>query len=291
MESLHTAERLDHPERVVVTTGTFYKNWYEGSVKDPVNDVDKVRGDLALETLACACDAGYQIVVVDGGSDPAFLQALDEWGISYIPQTAKGMSPGRQEGFKLASLLHDAEAIVWVEPEKVSFVRDCLVQCVLPILNGEADVIVPERDAEAWNTYPEYQKQSERQANQHWNTVLHTGVPQSRGRQFDVFFGPRVFRNTPAVLNHFLQQADLSDGRQMNERFEKVINPKRYSDATFFPVATAIQNNMRVESVVVPYRHPDQQVRTETDSPEFAQKRVSQRRGIVGELVKKVIKA
>lgn len=275
----------------MVTTGTFYPNWYEGNVRDPIHDVDKVRGDLALETLECAKNAGYQIVVIDGGSSSAFLAAMDVRSIPHVSQEKKGMSPGRQEGFRKASVLESADVIVWVEPEKVSFVRDCLIQTVLPILQDEADIVVPARDHEAWMTYSDHQRRSEKQANQHWNTVLHTGLDSSNVPQYDAFFGPRVFRNTPAVLSHFLRETDLADTRRMNDRFESVIDPKRYSDATFFPIATGLQENLRVKSVTVPYRHPQEQVRTEVDSPVFAQKRLNQRRGIVGELVKKLISA
>jgi hypothetical protein len=290
MERIEANEQLEHPERVVVTTGTFYPAWYAGETNDPVNDVDKVRGDLALELLSSAKNANYQIVVIDGGSSKDFLNALKDKNIPYTEQSTKGMSPGRQQGFKIASDLKNAEAIVWVEPEKVSFVRDCLMKSVEPVLNGEADLVVPARDEEAWSTYPDYQRKSEQRANQHWNAVLHAGINVPEIHNYDSFFGPRVFRNHPKVLEHFLHEANLQDTRKMKDTFEKVINPKRYSDATFFPVATALRDGLRVQSVTVPYKHPNEQVRTESDSPEFAAKRLNQRRGIVGELVKHLLK-
>lgn len=58
-----------------MATTTFYPSWEPGP-SDANASADKVRGDLALKTIKAAADNGYQIAVVDGGSSPAFLEAV-----------------------------------------------------------------------------------------------------------------------------------------------------------------------------------------------------------------------
>lgn len=282
-------ESILNPHRVIVTTGTMYSAWYEGPVKDHKEDNDKVRGDLALQTLAAAKKKGYQLVVIDGGSCAPFLEAIEELEVSCTSQKSSGMSNGRQQGFQAASELDGAEIIVWVEPEKVSFIEDGLDACIAAIDAG-TDIVIPKRDEDAWQSYPKYQQESEQRANKHWNTVLSTGISSRKGQPgFDVFFGPRVFKCTPRILKHFLRNHDLQDSRLMSDRFMQAIDPGRYSNATFFPIATALQDGLDVRGVTVSYNHPQAQVVLESDNKQFNEKRVKQRRDIVGGLVRLLV--
>lgn len=41
------------PENIGLATALMYKNWYPGEIRD-IKDTDKLRGDLALQTLETA---------------------------------------------------------------------------------------------------------------------------------------------------------------------------------------------------------------------------------------------
>ncbi len=62
-------EREISPSSIAVATSTLYKNWYDGPLQS-TDDTDKIRGDLALETIKKAKAKGFQVVVVDGAVPP-----------------------------------------------------------------------------------------------------------------------------------------------------------------------------------------------------------------------------
>jgi len=166
--------------------------------------VDKIRGDLALASLNEAERKGFQILVVDGGSSSAFVDHLHEGEVQCKSQEEPGMSASRRQAIQQGSSLEGVEAVAWVEPEKVSFVRDCLSVAAAPILDGSADMVIPKRDKESWNTYPSYQADHEKRANRHWNSILRkSGILPEGVEDLDVWFGPRIFKNDSEILGLF----------------------------------------------------------------------------------------
>ncbi|MCL5433125.1 MAG: hypothetical protein M1524_03375 [Patescibacteria group bacterium] len=267
-----------NPRSIGIATATFYRNWYPGDVREE-NKNEKVRGDLALQMISESIGKGFQIAVVDGGSSEAFRHALTDMGITPHAEEEEGMSGSRRQAFKEVSKLDGVKVIAWAEPEKVSIVRDCLPEAALPILQGTADIVVPRRDAAAFSTYPDYQVMYEQRANNLWNTMLrnHNLLPES-AEDLDVWFGPRLFKNEPGILNIFLTKYEFN---KRETAFDKIINPELWPNALFLPVARALYRGLRVRSIPVNYRHPNVQTAIEKDSDEFRRKRDIQYKDII----------
>src|SRR5581483_641864 len=228
----------------------------------------KVRGDLAIEMTAAASEKGIAAIVVEGtGNTHPFRQALHRPIVHIFKETAKGMSPSRQQSFSLAlQEMPAAEAILWLEPEKVSIIKDCFRSLMVPLVNGEADVTVPLRDQAAFATYPDYQADAEQESNFRWNQMLReAGLLSPDQSDLDVWHGPKGFHRSVAGL--FLRKY-----RSTNPE-NKLVRPEQYSNSIFIPVIAALAAGKRVLSVPVNYRHPEIQTQTEQNSPIHVAKR------------------
>ncbi len=297
-------EQLERNAKVAIATSTFYKSWYPGHPEDEsAITSDKLRGDLALETIVAAGSRGYNMVVVDDGSDPAFADAIvslqaqypklvferqaesDPWDTPSSPQIkTPRMSAGRRQALRTASEIPDVEVVAWVEPEKVSIVRDCMDGPVDEILEGRADVVVPSRDSESFATYPEYQVGFEQESNIAFNGLLRAhGLRGDTDPDLDAWIGPRFIRNTHRLMRLFQRRfeftQDISSGEVPIDRR----SPELWTNALFIPLAASIVWGYKVSSVPVPYRHPAQQTQFEAglDSPEFTDKRRFQKESIL----------
>lgn len=269
-------------QAIVLFTPTFYKNWQPPTSLVPGNPVDIDRGNLAIKTLSDAQSQGYQIVVVDGGSSPAFLQALQERGITAEPQRERGISAARRQGLALASALPEAKALVVTEPEKDSLVES-IDEGAKPVLQDETDIVVLGREEELFqSTYPEFQYKSEAFANRWFNRLLHAVDLLPPETNLDWFFGPRVIKNDPRVVALFNKTYRITDPQLVSR---KRVDPERYSNFNFFPVIAALKEGMRVVGVTVPFRYPPSQKAIEDQlTREFLDKRVMQRQSILAEL-------
>lgn len=273
---LRQSEKLNNNSRFAVVTSTFYREWTVSQSGNPVS-ADQIRGDLAIETLRLAKDKGYQLVVVDGGSSREFVASLEKLGITVSKEKERGMSPSRQQGFKEATVLSGVDTICWTEPEKISMVEN-LQEAARPILENQADIVVPARTTQSLESYPDQQAVSEQRLNYYFNKVLRlTGLLSKESPDFDVAFGPRIFKNEPTIVELFTRQYRLRENSQLSER----VKPNNYSNATFFPLILALERKLRVVSVPVPYVHPKVQTEFEKGSKEFERKRISQKQDIV----------
>lgn len=248
-----------NPKSIGIATATLYPDWHPGQT---ANSISQVRGNIAINFVKEVKSAGYQIVVVDGGSSNEFKSELADLGIQVQPEQQKGMSPGRRQALKDVSNLPNVEVICWSEPEKVSFIRDCMSQSVIPILTGTADLVIPKRDEQSFSTYPDYQIHFEEKTNRAWNNILrahHLLHPDSE--DLDFCFGPRLFKNTPLVRELFMKAFNFS---QRGLALDRIINPELWPDVSLLPIVSALHKGLRVVSMTVPYRHPEEQTRTET---------------------------
>lgn len=273
----HEREAINHS--ICIATTTSYKNWYPGEVREEAK-VNKVRGDLALQMLQQAIGKGLQVVVVDGASSDLFRQALAEMGITPHDEVEKSMAGSRRQVLREAGGLSGVKVVVWTEPEKVSIARDCLPEAVQPILQGLADIVIPKRDAAAFRTYPDYQVASEQRANRLWNQILkkHHLLPEM-AEDLDVWFGPRFIRNDPEVLDIFLQKYTYK--KEDNSELDKLVNVEDWPNTTFLPVVDALKKGLRVVSIPVHYRHPQEQTAVEVDNDIFRRKRNVQYKTII----------
>jgi hypothetical protein len=270
-------ESID-PHEIGIASTTFYPEWQPGESGDNLT-VDKIRGDIALATFGEAMKKGYQAVVVDGGSSPEFLEALQETGITVEAEKERGMSASRRQAFEAVSGLEDVGIICWTEPEKLSMVKDCIPYAVQPILAGEADIVIPRRDTDAFATYPEYQVEFETSSNHLWNGILrrHGLLPQD-SPDLDAWIGPRLFRNDPNIVQLFESKYEFVSDAQSGLKKDA---PELWPNALFLPIIAALKQGYRVVGVDIPYRHPREQTTFEQDNEAFRQKRAAQQENIL----------
>lgn len=254
----------------IIATTTWYKNY-------PQDPVDQVRGHLARDLVATSVSKRFPVVVVDGGSSEEFKSAIKNPLVHLHEQTEKGMSASRQQAFQIAANLIHAGWVCWTEPEKVSFVRDCLAMASNYLIGQHIDLVVPARDKEAFETYPAYQADDEQESNRKWNDLLREeGILMPDQPDLDAFFGPKVWRSEISSL--FLRRYKVANPGSP----EAVdIKPGEYCNAILFPVVAAILEEKKVQSVIVPYSHPKEQTAIEEDSAEFKEKRLYQRKTIL----------
>ncbi len=268
------------PAKVIIVTTTFYRKWVPGQLNwragEPVTSeiIDKVRGDLAIQTINAGVEKGTRVIVVDAVNNRPFRQALERNNAFVYDETDKGMSPSRQQAYRIAQAMSEAIAILWTEPEKVSIAEDCLDPLMAPILRGEADIAIPLRDADSFSTYPDFQADIEQECNRLWNDLLIAeGIIPSEHPGFDNSFGPRGWDKD--ITGLFLRKYRSIDPDA------KLVKPEEYGNALHFPVIAALLEGKRVVSVRVPFRYPEIQKAIEQYSPEFVRKRQYQQASIL----------
>lgn len=252
---------------VSLATATFYPSW-------PIDEVDKVRGDLAIETTSEIKKNGFSLFISDGGSSDEFLSKISGSGCNVYKQKNRGLSASRRQALTQARLKKNTQAICLFELEKVSFIKDCFIQSVQPILENKADLVVPKRDEKSFLSYPDYQSLSEKLLNSHLtsmiiNALKKNGKPISpKIFDIDFLFGPKVILNKPHILDLFMDKyisKNLSD--------EKKFQCEIWANALFFPLIVALYKGLRVVSIPVSYLHPTSQTLLESNHPLFIRKR------------------
>lgn len=263
---------------IAIATSTLYPNWYPGRLKNQYQS-DKVRGDLTLETCREIKEVGYQLFLVDGGSSDSYIRELESRGINPIPQTEPLLSGSRRQAIHKANITERVGYIVTMEPEKVDFIQH-IPKTLEPIANGQCDIVVPRRDKRSFDTYPDYQAEYEQRSNRLWNLILKSqNLTKGDPYYLDAWFGNRIIKNEPDVINHFMKKYRFKDG--VNRKLFKITRPDMWANALFIPLISALYAGNEVRSVEVPYRHPEIQTRIEQDDPIFRQKRSIQRKDII----------
>lgn len=271
---------------VAIAFSTYYPRWYQGTLKS-IKNTDKVRGDLSLEFIELALQKKCRVVVVDSGSAKTYRKKLQAFeGIKVVQCRAQRRSPSRRRACKEAAKLAGVEVIVLSEPEKVSLIKDCLAEMVEPIQSGRADIVIPKREEKLFrSSYPDYQIESEIEGNELFNEELKTHGILGNGTMFDVFFGPRVFRNDSKVLRLFMKKYSLKMGKRSFP--ETYFDPEQLSNVLFFPLVQALLKKWKVQSVEVPFKYPLLQKQNEEFGSKelFVEKRRAQRLGIIVNLM------
>ncbi|MDP2684887.1 MAG: hypothetical protein Q8P20_07690 [bacterium] len=277
------------PESIAVVELTLYPSWYPDSTQS-IGDTDKIRGDLALQSIAAGQANGYRIVVADGDSSTAFKEELAKYtAITYVGRQEETRGAGRRQGFLVASAIDGVEVIIRTEPEKVSIVSEYAPQITLPILEGKADIVVPKRNPNLHqSTYPLYQWESEVSANKKYNDLLHKTGLLPEDQSLDMFFGPIAFRNVPEILELFLEKYEFTLPSSIGIR--KFVEPENWSDGYFFSVVKALHQGLKVVSVEVDFKYPEKQRQNEETTAqgaidEFVAKRAQQKWGLLDELI------
>ena len=249
---------------VVLVTVTYYPN------------ISDVRFPLALELCQLAATKEIQTVIVDDSPDhPAVRDALEKGGKGYIKvyQQDKAIYHGkggalRQAIYTARELLADANknydkcektAICFAEPEKVD-IANHIHLIVKTILDGSTDIVVPKRSEELFRqTYPIEQFHSENFANLHFNSLAKhfKGFQAENATQIDWLFGPFAFRTS--LADTWLNYNGTS------------------WDAQMIPYVRAVRNeNRRISSVTIDFRHPKEMKEQEEGDPKWTNKRLQQ---------------
>lgn len=241
---------------IVIAATTKYPNWHRGKSLDLPN-TDKVRGDLAIQTIDEAIKHNYTVVINDGGSSKEFKEELAKRGIFVQARIGESRATARRQLIEYSSHVPQAKVIVRMEPEKVSLVENCIPQLAEPILRDEADVVVPKRRQDLFSSsYPNYMYRSETYANKKYNDILHEFRILSQEEEFDFFFGPVVFNNKPNILELFLESFEV------RLKKEPVIGARRYialqdfSNSQILGVVKALHMGIKVKSIEVPFKYP-----------------------------------
>ncbi|RJQ37934.1 hypothetical protein C4559_02535 [Candidatus Microgenomates bacterium] len=262
---------------------TFYPKWYRGKLKS-IKHTDKVRGDLAFQTLEKAKNHGYQLVVVDGHSSRSFRKELiGIKGINLIIRRAPRRSEAKRQGIEKASKLPNVKAIIITEPEKLSFI-DFVPQVVAPLLIEDEDIIIPARNNKLFkSSYPDYMYQSEIEANELYNELLRSFGIITKDQEFDMFFGPRAFKNEKNIVSLFMKKFVFKDKYALLKYFE----PEEFSNVLFFPVIEGLKKGYKVKNVEVDFVYPNLQKRNEESGQRelFLEKRKSQKMGLLIDLM------
>lgn len=275
------------PSDVAIVGITYAKKWYAGRLKS-IKHTDKIRGDLQLYSLKFAAGVGYRIVIVDGGSAKTFIKELKKInGLSLLQAKIPKRSPNRRKAIFKASTIGGVKAIVMTEIEKTSVITDCVDKIVEPIINGEADLVLPKREQELFKkTVPDYMYESENEGNFLYNEALRShGLLSAHQEDLDVFFGVRVFRNDPQLLKTLLSKYESNPFDSLLGH--KLFDVEEYSNAQFFPVVRALQKKLKVVSVTIPFLYPKTQMENESKGEReiFVLKRRFQRLTILVELM------
>src|SRR3989344_784863 len=257
------------PDSVAVTGITFYPNWYRGSLRS-IGDADKVRGDLALDSIAAGIRNGYRMVVADGASSSAFKDELSQLaGLTLVERRGMERAEGRRQGYVVASGINGVEAIIKTELEKLQVVQRDIPELVSPIIRQDAVIVVGKRNPTLHQqTYPEYQWESEVEANARFNELLHQTGLLHQGESLDMFFGPVAFANRPDILGLFLEKYQFT--LPSDSGIRKYVNPEDWSDGYFFSIVKALHQGLNVQSVEVDFHYPDLQRRNEETSDKGA---------------------
>lgn len=278
--------RID-PRSIAIVTTTSYPKWYRGKLRS-VKDTNKIRGDLAIEFAKSASKNGYQLVVADWQSPRTFRKELSSFSnLILIRRRSPKRSPSKRQALSKATKFPGVRAIIISEPEKTSLVKESVPLIVTPILNGEADIVVPKRDDKLFKeTYPPYQYESEVEGNRTYNEELRSHkLINISDNDFDMFFGPRAFSNDRKIVSLFMRRYRFSIAHASFPSW--YFDAEELSNTNFFPIVSALRKGLKVKSIEIPFSYPKIQKENEEIGQKnlFFEKRKAQRIGLIVELL------
>lgn len=272
------------PSSIAIAMITHYPHWYRGKLRS-IKNSDKVRGDLALETIQKAKNLGYEVVVADGESSKTFRKALGKIeGVYLIKRRSMKRRLAKRQAIKKASNIPGVKVIVVTEPEKVSLIADCISILVQPVLDNRGDIVLPKRNQELFiRTYPQYQVDSETEGNILYNEILRThGLLQTNAENMDIFFGPMVLKNSRHILSLFMKNYPFKI--RISSKAHQFFQEDEYG---FIPTVYALKKGLKVKSVEVPFSYPNKQKQNEIAVAKelFITKRRNQKMSILIDLL------
>lgn len=256
-------EKLRDFHDLVLCTTTLYKN----------DEQSRVREKLGLHLLENASRLGIRAIVVDAGSNTAFLEAARSLRGIHVVEELPGqtMGAGRRQALDEALKVKDASVFLWVEPEKDTLINELsLGDMVQEIKSGRADIVVPRRADQS--SMPTFQKWIENRANKRASALLPVDE-EGEHQALDVWFGPKMFNRENA--GYFANYP----GHNID-----------HWDATIRPVIDAAKDGKKIASVNVAYSYDPSQRDAEENDRNMKMKRVDQYRQVLAALDDKLWK-
>ena len=235
-------EQLKAAEATTIATTTFY---------NPNSEVDKSRAEISKGAIRNMKDLGYEVVVVDGGSSDEFLDSISPY-CKLFNENPQGMGNGRRQAVR-ECLETNARVIAWTEPEKESYIPE-LYKTVTPILNGEAELVMPSRPN--LDNYPLTQQYAEKFAIKTMGNLT--------GKTLDYWFGPKTWKKelSTIVLDYKSEYGDKWD-------------------SLFLPFLKIIKSGVKTIDIPVNYKHPNQQTLIEEGDVNMDLKRLIQLNNLI----------
>ena len=256
-ENSEGGEKLRALHDLVLCTTTLYKD----------DKQSRVREKLGLRLLENASRLGIRAIVVDAGSNTAFLEAARSLpGVRVIGELpGQTMGAGRRQALGEALKVEDASVFLWVEPEKDTLINELsLGDMIQEVKSGRADIVVPRRADQS--SMPTFQKWIENRANKRASALLPIDE-EGEHQALDVWFGPKMFNREGA--RYF---ADYPGH-----------NVDRW-DAVIGPVINAAKDGKKIASGDVAYAYDPSQRDAEENDRNMKVKRIDQYRQILAAL-------
>ncbi len=210
-----------------------------------------------MDLCHLAAQHKFHVFIVDDSPDETVGRQLRGASLNYVHVVQQDRARYSGKGgalrqaiwmaidwFRENSIDVDKSAIVFTEPEKINLIEH-VIDIVLPLLVGSADVVVPARNDELFReTYPLEQYHSESFGNLYFNLL----AKQFRGFQqltdlgetttnLDWLFGPFAFKTS--LAKSWLQYEGTS------------------WDAQMIPYVRGVRKfGWRIMGVSIDYRHP-----------------------------------
>jgi glycosyltransferase involved in cell wall biosynthesis len=227
------------PGLVKIVTSTLYN--FE-------NEVDRVRANITEKTIERACAKGYEIIIVDGGSEEQTVERFRQAGALVYVQKRLGMGNARRQAIRLA-LSKKPEVLLWIEPEKLDLIRS-IEQITEPFSREDVDLVMPQR--KNLSSYPRFQQISEKLGNDFFRQI--TGI------ELDIYFGPKAWRAN--VSDYFLNYKSSNGDNQ---------------DSIIIPVLEMMFNGVKTKFVEIDFHcDPEQKCVEERNEGTMNFKRIEQ---------------
>ncbi len=208
--------------------------------------IHRNRQGLGRRTIREARQAGYEIIVVDSGSDANFVdyaRALD----AEICTNNGTIGECYRQAIRIA-LDTQKPYIIGLEAEKFDFLKSIPI-CLDALVKTDSDISIPQRKSTA--SYPKAQRYLEK--------FVRVFFRELTGIDIDIFFGPKIWKR------------DMSD-------YFLDYNPD-YGDIwhnLVVPVVDMIHGKKRITTPIVDFTYPQQQRAQEEHDIQFYLKRLEQ---------------
>lgn len=313
MESMKKENKeILNPEGVYLVGLASQPDWYEGEVDEskPEKMSGKIRGDLIIENLKKANEAGYSVVLIFGPKDNAqfinALKAVESSGKNKIviqEQKEDTYSGAARDAIREAISNSNCNYVVRLELEKPMI--EHVPAMVYPLINENAHIVitnrgveteyplsdVPERPEENLAGLSPYHGRSEAKFSRETNEKLKKldWMPIDFPKMD--WMGNMAWKNDAMVNSLFLARFVENPKNEI----KYIVNPDKYSSSLFFPLITLFWENKvvrekynleKLKLVVVPikYEHDKKTSELESKLKSFKEIRDTQREKITKEV-------